>query len=469
MEDIGSLMPHLIGLGLLLIGSAFFSSSETALCSLTKVQIQRLREDNRKSSVAIVDFLDNPRRLFITVLLGNTFVNIAFVSITSIMLFDLLGKAVASIATILIDTIVLLIIGEITPKTYAIRHAERFSLVVARPLWLFSVLIAPMRIILRRITDFLIPIFGGGDIMETELITPDEFKAMVSAGEAEGAIKEEEREIIHNIFELHDIEAQEAMVPRTEMVCLEVSATIQEAINKAKEVGHSRLPVYRGDIDNICGIFYVKDWLLWRNTGIEQLTIEDFLSRRTMIHERPNVEKSRVIPLNKEGRGLFNGVENTLVRTPIYVLETKKIGALMLELTKRKSKMAILLDEYGGVSGLITVEDIVEELVGDIVDEYDTVNGHQIIYDPNNPTTIKVSGLASIRSINKHLGLELDESQADTIGGYVVNLFELIPTTGDVIVDSQNGLDFEIAAMDGTRVDQVIIKCPERTAEVEDE
>ena len=166
-------MPHLIGLGLLLIGSAFFSSSETALCSLTKVQIQRLREDNRKSSVAIVDFLDNPRRLFITVLLGNTFVNIAFVSITSIMLFDLLGKAVDSIATILIDTIVLLIIGEITPKTYAIRHAERFSLVVARPLWLFSVLIAPMRIILRRITDFLIPIFGGGDIMETELITKE--------------------------------------------------------------------------------------------------------------------------------------------------------------------------------------------------------------------------------------------------------------------------------------------------------
>ncbi|HIE26140.1 TPA: DUF21 domain-containing protein [Candidatus Poribacteria bacterium] len=175
---------------------------------------------------------------FITVLLGNTFVNIAFVSITSVMLSNLLGKAAASVATILIDTVILLIIGEITPKTYAIRHAERFSLIVARPLRLFSVFIAPMRIILRKITDFLIPIFGGSDIAETELITPDEFKAMVSAGEAEGAIQEEEREIIHNIFELHDIEAQEAMVPRTEMGCLEVNATIQESINKA--IDHRR-------------------------------------------------------------------------------------------------------------------------------------------------------------------------------------------------------------------------------------
>ncbi|MFQ6042839.1 MAG: hemolysin family protein, partial [Candidatus Poribacteria bacterium] len=450
------------------------SSSETALTSLTKVQIQMMREDNRKSSLAIVNFLDNPRRLFITVLLGNTFVNIAFVSITSVMLSDLLGKAAASIATILIDTIVLLIIGEITPKTYAIRHAERFSLIVARPLWFFSMLIAPMRIILRKITDCLIPLFVGDDITETELITPDEFKAMVSAGEAEGAIKEEEREIIHNIFELHDIEAREAMVPRTEMVCQEVSATVQEAINKAKEVGHSRLPVYRGDVDNICGVFHIKDWPLWRKAGIEQLTIEDFLSRRTMLYDHPAVHKAVrndcpkvTVERSENGeKSRFIGAENTLVRTPIYVLETKKIGPLMLELTKRKSKMAILLDEYGGVSGLITVEDIVEELVGDIVDEYDTVNDHKIVRDSNNPTTIKVSGLASIRSINKHLQLNLDESFADTIGGYVVNLFELIPTTGDVIADAQSGLEFEIAAMDGTRVDQIIIRCPEKADEV---
>lgn len=449
MEDIGSLMPQLIGLGLLLLCSAFFSSSETALTSLTKVQLQRIRGVKRKSNAAIVNFLDNPRRLFITVLLGNNFVNIAFVSITSIILSDYLEETVASIATIIIDTFILLVIGEITPKTYAIRHAERFSLIVARPLWLFSVLITPMRIILRRIIDFLVPLFGGSDITATESITTDEFKAIVSAGEVEGAIKEREREIIHNIFELHDIEAREAMVPRTKMVCVEVSATIQEAINKAKEVGHSRLPVYRGDIDNLCGVFHVKDWLLWRNTGIEQLTIEDFLARRAMIYEDPRVEKFRFI---KPFATLKGRPENTLIRTPIYALETKKIGALMLELTKRKSKMAILLDEYGGVSGLITVEDIVEELVGD-------TNGHQIIRDPNNPTTIKVSGLASIRSINKHLQLNLDESQADTIGGYVINLFELIPAVGDVIIDAQSGIEFEISAMDGTRVDQVIIRC----------
>jgi Mg2+/Co2+ transporter CorC len=195
---------------------------------------------------------------------------------------------------------------------------------------------------------------------------------------------------------------------------------------------------------------------MWRNTGIEQMTIEDFLSQRTIIHdgmirEHPNLKNSLA--------------KMQLVRAPIYILETKKIGALMLELTQRKSKIAILLDEYGGVSGLITVEDIVEQLVGDIVDEYDTVNGHQIIRDASDATKIRVSGLASIRSINKYLELNLDESQADTIGGYAINLFEFIPTTGDIIMDDQSGIEFEIAAMDGTRVDQVIIKCPEKIVE----
>ena len=260
--DTTSILLHLFGLGLLMICSSFFSGSETALSALTKAQIQRMRENSQKSCVAIIKFLDEPRRLFITVLFGNILVNMFFVSITGSLIYHNLFKGesaiLASLLAILIETIILLIFGEITPKTYAIKHSEKFSLVVARPLWFFSKLIFPFRKILRWLTDMLLPLFGVSSVVDGHPITSDELRAIVKATEAEGALDEQEGEIIHNIFELRDIEAKEAMVPRTEMVCVEVSTTIQEAFDKTKEMGYSRLPVYRGDIENICGIFYIR-------------------------------------------------------------------------------------------------------------------------------------------------------------------------------------------------------------------
>ena len=448
-----NILPYLFGLGLLMMGSAFFSGSETALSALTKAQIQRMREDARKNCVAIVKFLDEPRRLFITVLFGNILVNMAFVSITGSLIYHYIFKGkppasasvtsllLASLPAILIETFILLIFGEITPKTYAIRHSEKFSMVVARPLWFFSVVIFPFRKILRWLTDILLPLFGVSSVDDGRPITSDELRAIVNATETEGALDAQEGEILHNIFALHDIEAKEAMTPRTEMVCVEVSTTIQEAFDKTKEVGYSRLPVYRKEIDTICGIFYVKDLPRWRGlvreklgeTNIEQLTIDDFLAKRL-------------------------SDENTLIRRPFFVLETKKIGALMLEMTKEKHQMAILRDEYGGVSGLVTMEDIVEEVVGEIIDEHDVVDGREIFRDPNEPDTIGIPGLVSLRSVNKLLKLKLDESIADTLGGYVVSLFGSIPSDGNVIPDEQNNIEFEVFQMDGLRIDWVKIR-----------
>jgi len=438
--------------------SSFFSGSETALSALTKAQIQRMRKVKKKSCVAIVKFLDEPRRLFITVLFGNTLVNMAFVSITGSLIFDQLFKGesvvIASLVAILVQTLILLIFGEITPKTYAIKHSEKFSMVVAPLLWFFSKLIFPFRKILRWLTDMLLPLFGVSSVVDGRPITSDELRAIVKATEAEGALDEQEGEIIRNIFELHDIEAKEAMVPRTEMVCVEVSMTIQGAFNKTREVGHSRLPVYRKDIDTICGIFYVKDLPRWRslvieelgNINIEQLTIDDFLAKRTILDE-----------LNPNN-------ENTLVREPVFVLETKKISTLMLEMTEEKHQLAVLHDEYGGVSGLITVEDIVEEVVGEIIDEYDVVDGRTITRPPNEPDALIIPGLVSLRSVNKRLKLKLDESQVDTLGGYVASLFGFIPSEEDRITD-ENNIEFEVLQMDGTRIDRVIIRRKETTKE----
>ena len=459
--DTSSVLLHILLLGLLMIGSALFSASETALSALTRSQVQRLRQDRRTDSLAIVRFLDDPRRLFITVLFGNMLVNMAFVSITGSLIYhDLFGgthAGAASLLAILIETLVLLIFGEVTPKTYAIKHSEALSRVVARPLWFFSRLIFPFRKILRWMTDMLLPLFGVVGMVDHHPMTGEELRMMVKATAEEGALDEQEGEIIENIFELHDIEAKEAMVPRTEMVCVDVSMTIQEAFEKTREMGHSRLPVYRGRVDTICGIFYVKDLPLWRGVVVEErdgvcveeLTIEEFLSERTVL--------DRLNP----------GYENTLIRRPLLVFEGRKIGILMREMASERHQMAILLDEYGEVSGLITMEDIVEEVLGEIVDEHDIVDGRIIVRDPEDPDTIQIPGLVSLRSVNRRFKLELDESEADTLGGYVMNLFGSVPGEGDVAQDEQNDLKFQVVRMDGLRIDRVKMRRREGSQETE--
>ncbi len=441
-----SIVSHFIGLTFLMLCSSFFSGSETALSALTKIQLQKFREDKKKSSASIVNFLDNPRRMFITVLFGNILVNMAFVSITGSLIYNhlFMGRnlGLAYVVAILTQTFLLLIFGEITPKTYAIKHSEKFSKSVARPLWIFSQLIFPFRRALRYLTDIILHLFGVRSDLEQAPLTSDEIRAIIKATEEQGALDEEEGEILQNIFELHDIEAREAMIPRPEMVRIEISKTIQEAFNLTKNSGHSRIPVYRKKIDNICGIFYVKDLPRWKGLRIdgmdgrtiEQLTIGEFLASSEILNE------------------LNPGNENTLIRPPLFIFKTKNIGALMREMTKEKQQMAILLDEFGGVSGLITTEDIVEEVLGEIFDEYDTVSELTITRDPADPSSVLVPGFASIRSVNKRLKLKIDAAGVDTIGGYVVRLFGVIPEEGDAVIDKVNGLEFEVLHMEKRRI-----------------
>lgn len=439
-------LSYLLGVGFLLMCSSFFSGSETALTALTKTQIQRIREDKKKSSGAIIRFLDEPQRLFITVLFGNTLVNMAFVSITGGLVYTRIFRGgspgLAYIVAIVMQTLLLLLFGEITPKTYAIHNSERFSRAVAKPLWFFSRLIFPIRKALRLLTDVLLPVFGVRSLHQEIPLTGEEMMAIIKSTEEKGALGEEEGEILHNIFELHDIAVKEVMIPRTQMVCVEVSKTIEEAFHQAMEAGYSRLPVFRKTIDNICGIFSVKDLPRWKglrvkslgDRPVEQLTIEEFLSE--------GEELSRLNP----------GNEKTLIRPPFWVYESKKIGSLLREMTREKQQMAILLDEYGGVSGLITVEDIVEEVLGEIFDEYDKVTALTITRDPHDPSSVLIPGFASLRSVNKSLNLRLDVSMADTISGYVIRLFGSIPNKGDVVTDRANGLEFEVLQMEEKRI-----------------
>jgi len=349
---------------------------------------------------------------------------------------------------ILIQTIILLIFGEITPKTYAIKHSERFSRAVAQPLWFFSFVIYPFRRPLRLLTDMLLPFFGVRSVAEETPLTQEEIKAIIKITEDHGALDEAEGELIHSIFELHDITVKEAMVPRTKMVCVEVTKTIGEAFDMTRDAGHSRIPVFKENLDTICGIFYVKDMPRWKKLtreslggkSFEQFTIAEFLSR-TETFEKLNP-----------------GNAGTLIRAPFFVYETKKIGVLMRQMEREKQQMAILLDEYGGVSGLITGEDIVEEVLGEIFDEYDKLSEMTISPDPKDPMCFLVPGFVSLRSVNKQLKLKLEISGADTVGGYITKLHGAIPNEGNVIDDNMNKLVFEVIKMTGKRVNLIKIR-----------
>ena len=447
--SIFSIFLHFFGLALLMGGSSFFSGSETALTALSKAATQRIKADKKSTSRYIIRLLDEPRRLFITVLFGNTLVNMAFVSVTGSLIFNNLFKGenpgLAYIVAILVETIILLLFGEITSKTYAIKHSEKFSRAVARPLWLFSCFIYPFRRPLRMLTDMLLPLLGVRTMAEEAPLTEEEIKAIVKMTEDHGALDEAEGELIHSIFELHDITAKEAMVPRTQMVCVEATKTIQEAFDMTREAGHSRVPVFKESLDNICGIFYVKDMPRWKGLkkedlggkSLEQLTIEEFLSSHLTFEK-----------LNPANVG-------TLVRTPLFVYETKKIGALMRQMEEEKQQMAILLDEYGGVSGLITGEDIVEEVLGEIFDEYDKLSEKTISKDPKDPQAVLIPGFVSLRSLNKQLKLKIEISGADTVGGYVTKMLGVLPQEGDIITDKANRLVFEVIKLSKNRISLV--------------
>jgi putative hemolysin len=438
--EVVPLLPYLIGLTGLLVLSGFFSGSETALCALTRVQIERLRLEKGSAS-AIVSFVDNPRRLFITVLLGNNLVNVAF----AILMLWLVKRVLPQYTEVLqfatatvLSVVLMLIFGEMTPKTCAIKHAEFFAKIAAPPLWIFSVIISPLRSLLRRIIDFLIPVFGGHP-SPTEHLTATDFRDIVDTYHEE-ALPSNEREIVSNILQLRDIEAKEIMVPRTEVVAVPTSNTIQETLKQAKEYGFSRIPVYQEQIDNICGIFYVKDLALWRHAAVNSLTIDAFLEKRDQISEAPS--------------------NASLIREPIFVLETRKIGILLLQLTREKTKMAILLDEYGGFSGIVTTEDIVEQVVGDIIDEHD--RGEPLpdfVKHSEKPLLLEVIGRMSIRELNQQFELKLSEDDVDTIGGYALGLFGRIPSVGESYID-ENGIEFEITATEGNAITGLFIKMP---------
>jgi len=392
----------------LLILSAFFSASETALTTLSKIRMRQMVEDGVDGSETVNKLLQNPSRVLTTVLIGNNIVNISASSLATSLAIQYFGNNGVGIA-VGIATFLILIFGEIIPKSIASKNSEKISLKVAKAIYFCSILLMPITKILSYITSFIFK--TNGNI--TPFITEAELKTMVDFSHSEGVIEVGEREMIQNIFEFNDTFVKAAMIQRTNMIAIEQNTTYEEIIRLFKKEKYSRMPVYDRTIDNIIGVLNVKD-----------LLFIDF--------------NSEVFSLKQH------------IRTPYFTFEFKKTDDLFAEMRKNQISLAIVTDEYGGTSGIITLEDLIEEIVGEIEDEYDEIiNEISVVKEDE----YIISGIAKIDLVNEMIGTNIESKDADTLGGFIIDELGRFPNQGETI--EYNEIKFIIQDMDRMKIKKI--------------
>lgn len=379
--------------------SGFFSGSEVALIAITRAKVRTLLAENTKSASALANLKENTDHLLITILIGNNIVNVSAATLATAIAIDYFGDAGVGIATGVV-VILMLVIGEIGPKTYASKRVDAFALFVARPILFLEKLLFPILWFYDRIRNVSTT---DEDLQLQHGVTEEELKEWIDVGEESGAIEENERAMLHSVFRFGDTIAREVMTPRPDVVMISDSSSLNEALDLFHETGFSRLPVYHGEGENIIGILNVKDVFRAIHSGVPDVSIPD------MIHE------------------------------VYFVPESKKIDELLKELQFKQSHLAIILDEYGVFSGVVSIEDILEELVGDILDEFDIEEDE--IQDMGNGTYL-IDAQAWVEDINKSIPvpLPLAPDNYETVGGLVFTRLGRIPHIGEsIIIPEVNG------------------------------
>jgi len=386
--SIGALLAFL---GLLLCMSAFFSASETALMSLSKIRLIHMVEEKVNGASVISKLREDPSRLLGTILVGNNLVNIAASSIATVLAIEYFGDRGVGIATGVM-TMLVLIFGEITPKSLAAQKSERISLLVARPISILAYFLSPIVTVLSYIASIFLRLFGCKSSAKLPSITEEELKSMVNLGEVEGVIEDHEKTMICNVFDFGDQLVKDIMVPRMDIIAININASYDDVIKIIRTEQFSRYPVYSNRIDNIVGILNVKD-LVYLDSR------EDF-----------DIKK--------------------FVKKPYYTFEFINTSELFNEMKKRRTHMAIVLDEYGGTAGIVTMEDLVEEIVGEISDEYDmqtkeieTIREGEYIVD----------GSTRIEELNELIGTDIESEHYESIGGFMIQLLGRLPKQGESV------------------------------------
>lgn len=417
---------QIIILLILLALSAFFSSNETALMSVNKIRLRSLADEGNKRAAMALDILENQTpKLLSAILIGNNIVNISASSLATTLAYSFGGYMVSIVTVIL--TVLILIFGEITPKNYATINSEKITL---RYIPVFKFLMTIMTPVI-----FIINLFSRG-VMRLMRVDPDaaskamteeELRTIVDVSHEDGVIESDEKEMIYNVFDLGDATAKDIMVPRVHVTFADVESTYDELIDIFREDKFTRLPVYKDSQNNIVGIINMKDLLLYDKN--EEFVIDHFL------------------------------------RKPYFTYETKSISDLLVEMKDSTFNIAIVLDEYGDMAGLITLEDILEEIVGEIHDEYDEKED-ELVQKISDREYI-IEGSMHLDDVNDHLDTELDSEDYDSLGGFIIEHLDRLPVAGDEVI-TEDGIRLIVEKLDKNRIEKVHVYLPEKDPETLD-
>ena len=412
------LLIRLIILLLLLVLSAFFSSAETALTTVNKIKLKTMADDGNKKAARVLNVVTRPKKMLSAILIGNNIVNLSASSLATTLAIDIFGSVGAGIATGIL-TLLILIFGEITPKSIATINSTSLSLLFAPVISGLMWLLTPVIIIINFLAGLCIKLFGIDPDFKDDTITEDELRIMVDASHQSGEIEGDERTMIHKVFDFSDACAKEVMIPRIDMTMVDADISYNDLISVFKEDMFTRLPVCEPDSEKIIGIVNMKDFL-----GL--VPGDDF------------------------------SVRNYL-RDVYFTYEMKNVSDLFDEMREESTTVSIVLDEYGDLSGMITMEDLLEEIVGEIRDEYDEDEEDPIVR--LNDREYQVLGSMNLEDLCNIIPLGFTSEDYDTIGGYIVGAFDHFPNAGETYV-SENGTIVRVLAVDKKRITKLRIKLP---------
>ena len=405
--------------------SAFFSSSETALTTVNKIRMKTLAENGDKRAAKVLKVTSDSGKMLSAILIGNNIVNIFASSLATILAIDIFGDIGSGIATGAL-TIIILIFGEVSPKTMATIKADSFALVIAGIIDVLMILLTPVIFIINRLASGVLFLLRVNPNDSDSAMTEDEIRTIVDESQESGAIEDEEREMIHNVFDFGDSLAKEVMIPRIDMTFVQADATFEELIDIYRENKYTRLPVYEESTDHVIGIINMKDVILLEN-------LEEFSIRN-------------------------------IIREPFFTYEHKNTADLFMEMRKASIPLAIVLDEYGVTAGMVTLEDLLEEIVGEIRDEYDSDEEDAI--EQLSEYEYMVLGSTNLDDVNDELEVAFKSDDYDTIGGYCLQLLDHLPEENETLF-TEDGCVLKIMEVDKNRIERIYIRVPEKTKEEE--
>lgn len=419
----------------LLILSAYFSSAETALTTVNKIRLRALAEEKNKAAKRVLKLIEEPSKMLSAVLICNNVVNLSASSFSTAYAFSICQRMGLENSTSLgagiatgILTVLILIFGEITPKNLATKNAEKLSLFYASSILFITNLLTPIIFIVNQVAKFFLFLMRVDTSNDSSGITEDELRTFVDVSHEEGVIESEERQMITNIVDFGDSLAKDVMIPRMDIVMVEANISYDDLLTEFTENKFARLPVYEETIDNIIGIINLKDFVFYKGD-------KDSLNIKSLIREAH------------------------------VTYEYKNVSELFMEMRKDSIPMTIVLDEYGALAGLITIEDLIEEIVGELRDEYDTDEEDEI--QMINEAVYKVLGSTSLDDIAEVLNLPLESDDYDSIAGHVINLLQHFPAVGETAEDEY--AIYTVLKVDGNRIDKLRLEIKPRDDEEEEE